>query len=134
MEEAEQREQECISFVNSGNPEAALSVALANPFYKFPEQEKLTKQQKKELDDLTKQIKTKNFETAMNVLMAIQEKSIKSSIDKLNQEEINLLMKFIYRGLEYHQHSSTLFKWHAATLEKGGIGCIVRAIADRNKI
>jgi len=44
------------------------------------------------------------------------------------------LMKYIYRGLEDGENSTALLKWHSAVAEKGGLGCIVRALAERRTI
>jgi len=68
------------------------------------------------------------------VLSQCKESEIKSLVDSLNQESLDLLMKYIYKCLETGQNTAHLFKWHKSVLEKGGHGTIVRALVERKSI
>lgn len=70
----------------------------------------------------------------VSVLAAIKEADMKKNVDNLNPDELDVLMKYIYKGLEDGENSTALLKWHAAVSEKGGLGCIVRALAERRTI
>lgn len=70
----------------------------------------------------------------VSVLAAIKEAEMKKNVDSLSPDELDVLMKYIYKGLEDGENSTALLKWHAATAERGGLGCIVRAIAERRTI
>lgn len=64
-----------------------------------------------------------------------KEADIKSAIEKLDREQLDLLTKYIYRALETGENASTpLFRWHKAIVEKEGTGPIVRALVDRKTL
>lgn len=70
------------------------------------------------------------------VLTALEEvkdtaAEMKSVIDGLKLPQLDGLMRAIYIGLETDKNSQALLKWHAAVLEKSGIGSIVRYMCDR---
>ena len=52
----------------------------------------------------------------------------------LNETEIDVLMKYTYRGLAKGENCGPLLKLHASLVEKAGIGCIVRVMAERNRV
>ena len=55
-------------------------------------------------------------------------------IAALSVEECDVLMKFIYRGLEAGVNSAMFLKWHAKALEKAGKGSIMRVLTDKKHI
>jgi len=75
-----------------------------------------------------------NSALVTSVLVAIKEADMKKNIDSLSSDDLDVLMKYIYRGLEDGENSTALLKWHSAVAEKGGLGCIVRALAERRTI
>jgi actin related protein 2/3 complex subunit 5 len=50
--------------------------------------------------------------------------------------QIDLLMKYIYRGFESPSDGSSghLLLWHEKVFEKGGLGSIVRVLTDKKKV
>ena len=70
----------------------------------------------------------------VSVLTAIKEADMKKNVDGLSPDELDVLMKYVYKGLEDGENSTALLRWHAAVAEKGGLGCIVRALAERRTI
>lgn len=59
------------------------------------------------------------------------------AIGSLNEDQIDILMKYVYAGLsiipEKGQETVTdaLLKWHAVLVNKGGLGCVTRVLGDR---
>jgi len=70
----------------------------------------------------------------VNVLIAVKEADIQKHVDSLSPSDLDILMKYIYRGLEDGENSASLLKWHEAATKKGGLGCIVRALAERKAL
>jgi actin related protein 2/3 complex subunit 5 len=79
-------------------------------------------------------IKNKNAETVLYVLQQIKEKDIDAHVSALDSDEMDVLMKYIYRGFKTCQNSAHYLKWHAVATAKGGQGTIVRAMSDRRVV
>eukprot|EP00961_Rhodomonas_salina_P084594 1136361-Rhodomonas_salina.2 len=43
-------------------------------------------------------------------------------------------LRYVYRGLETGEQSTQLFKWHASLTEKAGMGCIMRALSEKQRV
>ena len=56
-----------------------------------------------------------------------------ATIDGMNEDQQDVLMKFVYKGLATGEHPG-LFKLHAALFSTVGHGCIVRALAERRTV
>jgi len=68
----------------------------------------------------------------VEVLTSFKTSEISPAVKSLSVEEVDLLMKYIYKGMEASPNSGgQLLTWHEKTLEKGGKGCIIRAIISR---
>eukprot|EP01090_Pellita_catalonica_P006100 TRINITY_DN162_c0_g1_i2.p1 TRINITY_DN162_c0_g1~~TRINITY_DN162_c0_g1_i2.p1 ORF type:complete len:129 (+),score=28.96 TRINITY_DN162_c0_g1_i2:56-442(+) len=80
------------------------------------------------------QIKDDNTELVLSVLTSVKDADIEKAISSLNPTELDVLMKYIYKGLVPGDKSTSLLKWHAAVTKKGGLGCIVRALAERRTV
>lgn len=73
-----------------------------------------------------------NFEIVQAAMLAARtDTEIQKVIDGLSMDECDLLMKFIYRGLESGTVSAQFLKWHAAALTKAGPSSIMRVITDK---
>lgn len=58
-----------------------------------------------------------------------------SALQNLSVDEIDILAKYIYKGLESGNNSAALFKWFAALQTRaGGLGHLVRVLTDENKL
>merc|ERR1740121_1473098 len=66
----------------------------------------------------------------LKVMGAFKEADIKGVVVALGEEELSTLLKYLYRFWEMGQTSKQLFTWHAALVEQGGEGAIMRAIYD----
>ena len=70
----------------------------------------------------------------IKALCAVPEKDIAATIDALSESEHDILMKYIYRGLEGTESNAQLLRWHGALTEKAGLGCIMRALQTTNRL
>jgi len=112
------RQREVNNRLNMGNTSAALTAALQNPPLGCKDQ----------------QTRDDSAALVTSVLIAIKEAEMKKIIDSLASDDLDILMKYVYAGLADGENSTALLKWHAAVAERGGLGCIVRALAERRTI
>jgi hypothetical protein len=56
-----------------------------------------------------------------------------STVNGLSVDELDVCMRYIYKGLESGENSNVLLKWHESVFNKAGTGCIVRALTARNR-
>ena len=57
------------------------------------------------------------------------------ALTNLSVDEIDVLAKYIYKGLESGANSAALFKWFTALQARaGGLGHVVRVMTDENKL
>lgn len=65
----------------------------------------------------------------------IDDKQIDATVEKLTPEAADVLLKYVYRGLEEPtDNNASLFKWQAKILDKFGIGSVVRVLTDRKTV
>ena len=69
-----------------------------------------------------------------DVLNAVKEADVQNHVNALNDDQIDILMKYIYKGLATCENSNTYLRWHEAAKAKGGLGCIIRALAEKRNI
>eukprot|EP00742_Colponemidia_sp_Colp-10_P001437 GILJ01001546.1.p1 GENE.GILJ01001546.1~~GILJ01001546.1.p1 ORF type:complete len:161 (+),score=24.59 GILJ01001546.1:51-485(+) len=119
----QQRLNQVESLLKSGNVAGALNVALSDPPYSTKVQE----------------IKDQNAQLVLKAITSIRETDIEGIISNLTQDQCDVLMKYLYRGWgmassKNSQFCSQLLRWHAQLTEKAGLGCIVRAMAERRVV
>ena len=56
---------------------------------------------------------------------------IARTVEQLDETELDVLMKYIYRAMAMTVESSKMLKWHKEVEKVGGQGTIIRALADR---
>lgn len=69
--------------------------------------------------------------------MSVKTADIEGIVKSLTDDEVNLLMKFIYKGMEIQADNATcqyLLSWHAQVLARGGYGAIIRVFCDRQRL
>eukprot|EP00118_Oscarella_pearsei_P003796 m.15788 g.15788 ORF g.15788 m.15788 type:complete len:154 (+) comp26558_c0_seq1:109-570(+) len=105
---------------NTKNNNEALKSALHNPFTASKDQK----------------LKDQAFQIVMRVLMIYKSSEMEKAVASLDREQIDILMKYIYRGFEEpsEKSSSVLLQWHEKVLAKGGIGSVVRVMTDRKTV
>lgn len=77
------------------------------------------------------------LDTVMRVLMSIKSASaVEGAVKKLDNDQKDILMKYIYRGFEIPADGSSahLLLWHEKVFEEAGVGSIVRVLTDRKKV
>jgi len=79
-------------------------------------------------------LKDRNADVMMKLLTSVKEPGVKAIVDGLNEDQVDILMKYLYRLLATGENSNILLKWHECAFEKGGLGCIVRAICERRSV
>ena len=80
------------------------------------------------------ELKSKNAVIVLKVIAAVEDRQIDEVLGALSPDACDVLMKYIYKGLESPEQSSQLLKWHAKLLDKAGLGSIVRVMADRKTV
>ncbi|CAH8435392.1 unnamed protein product [Schistosoma mattheei] len=62
--------------------------------------------------------------------------NIDEFLSSMDQDKIDLLMKYIYRGFEQPQEisCSTLLTWHEKVYTYGKAGSIMRVLTDRKRV
>eukprot|EP01108_Squamamoeba_japonica_P002804 TRINITY_DN2390_c0_g1_i1.p1 TRINITY_DN2390_c0_g1~~TRINITY_DN2390_c0_g1_i1.p1 ORF type:complete len:129 (-),score=38.29 TRINITY_DN2390_c0_g1_i1:132-518(-) len=114
----QQKEQEINSYINQSNAKAAVTAACTDP---------------PTLWTKNHQLKDQFATSVIHAIAQLKEKDYAATIDGMNDDQRDLLMKFIYKGLATGEHAS-LFKLHAALFAKAGHGCIVRALSERKSV
>ncbi|CAF0707718.1 unnamed protein product [Brachionus calyciflorus] len=113
-------ESEITSLINSKRNVDALNLVLRNP----------------PLNTKNQQVKDAVFNLVMRVLRSFPNSSeIDQAVKSLNEESIDVLMKYIYKGFEREpRDSAQLLTWHEKVYAIGGNGCIVRVLSDRKRV
>ncbi|KAH7636345.1 actin-related protein 2/3 complex, subunit 5 [Dermatophagoides farinae] len=77
-----------------------------------------------------------NLQLALKVLLSVKISEIEAICNELNFDEIDILMKYIYRGFELPSDNSSahLLVWHDKAFQKGGVGSIIRVLTDRRRV
>ena len=86
-------------------------------------------------DDVCLCLKQKqSVKVVVKAIGAVPEKDAGSVIDSLTDDEKDILMKYLYRGLEEAESCNQLLKWHGILAEKAGNGCIMRALSETTRL
>ncbi|XP_003387054.1 PREDICTED: actin-related protein 2/3 complex subunit 5-like [Amphimedon queenslandica] len=114
------REAEVKKFISGGKNFEALKAALADP----PLQ---TKDEK---------AKKRNFDIVLDVLTRFKQSDVEEAVNKLNSDQVDVLMKYIYRGFAEPTENSCgiLLVWHQFAVASGGVGSIVRVLTSRQTV
>lgn len=79
------------------------------------------------------QMKDQALQVILRVLLSIKPSQIDEAIKLLDAEQLDTLMKYIYRGFENPSDggsSGHLLQWHEKVFAKSGVGSIVRVLTD----
>ncbi|XP_064616332.1 actin-related protein 2/3 complex subunit 5-like [Liolophura sinensis] len=81
-------------------------------------------------------IKDRAAQLALRVLTSFKSSDIEPAVKSLDEKQTDMLMKYIYRGFEVPSEGSSavLLTWHEKTYRIGGLGSIVRVLADRKRV
>ena len=113
-------EQQVNQFLLGGNNLDALKAALQNAPYRSKG---------------NAAVKATNL--VVRVLSSVKSNEIPKTLDSLDIEESDTLMKYIYKGFSVGldgQQCASLLAWHEKVVSKRGMGCIIRVLADRKRL
>jgi len=81
-------------------------------------------------------VKDKSFNLVMRVLTSFSSKDIEQGVKSLGKTEVDILMKYIYRGFSEptENRSAILLSWHEKVLAVGGLGTVIRVLTDRKTV
>eukprot|EP01122_Echinamoeba_exundans_P010413 TRINITY_DN3898_c0_g1_i1.p2 TRINITY_DN3898_c0_g1~~TRINITY_DN3898_c0_g1_i1.p2 ORF type:complete len:134 (-),score=45.31 TRINITY_DN3898_c0_g1_i1:1513-1863(-) len=104
--------------LNGGRAQQALAIALQNPPY-----------------GQDPSYAAQDIAAVVQVLGQFKDAQMGDALKDLGDDQIDVLINYLYRGMESGQNSSQLFKWFAAVQAKGDIamGSIVRVLTDKNR-
>ena len=68
--------------------------------------------------------------------MSVKQNQVESIVKKLDNDQKDLLMKYIYRGFETPTDNSSahLLVWHEKVYDDADVGSIVRVLTDRKRV
>ena len=79
--------------------------------------------------------KVSHAEKVIGAIEKLTDKQTTDIVDGLDAEQGDVLLKYVYRGLETaSDNNAALFKLQAKIVEKFGVGAIVRVLADRKTV
>lgn len=72
----------------------------------------------------------------LKVLLSIKTSQIEDIISRLDVEQVDTLMKYIYKGFEIPSEGSSahLLVWHEKAFSVGGLGSIIRVLTDHKRV
>ncbi|KAJ8409494.1 hypothetical protein AAFF_G00228950 [Aldrovandia affinis] len=72
----------------------------------------------------------------LKVLSSFKSSDIEKAVQSLDKNDVDLLMKYIYKGFERpsDNNSAFLLQWHEKALSAGGVGSIVRVLTARKTV
>jgi len=113
-------EKEVIQLLNQGKAIDALKNCLRNA----------------PVTSKSQQVKDSAMAVTLRVLMTIKSSQIDEVVQSLDPDQVDVLMKYIYRGFELPTEGSSahLLSWHEKTFAVGGVGSIVRVLTDKKRV
>jgi len=81
-------------------------------------------------------VKDRALQAVLKVLLSFKAAEIEAAVKSLDQNKLDVLMKYIYRGFEIPSEGSSaqLLIWHEKVLAVAGLGSIVRTLTDRKRV
>jgi actin related protein 2/3 complex subunit 5 len=67
----------------------------------------------------------------VRALVLVKEADMAKTLESLGDAEVDAALKYVYWGLSSGQNATSLLKWHAALIEKNGVGSIMRVLTER---
>ena len=114
------REAKVKKLVQMGNNSAALVTALDSPPLSCKDQS----------------VKKRSADVVLDVLTRFKSSEVEKAVAKLDTDQIDTLMKYIYRGFAEPTEKSCgiLLVWHQHVVTAHGLGTIVRVLTSRKTV
>jgi actin related protein 2/3 complex subunit 5 len=114
------REAEVKKFISAGKNFDGLKAALADP----------------PINTKDENAKNRNFQIVLDVLTRFRQSEVEEAVNKLSSDEVDSLMKYIYRGFAEPSENSCgiLLVWHQHAVTAGGVGSIIRVMTSRKTV
>eukprot|EP00736_Rhodelphis_marinus_P010122 Rmarinus@m.1924 len=116
MSTLKEKETEVNRLVGGGSGKQALQLALKEPPFKNGAE-----------------CKELNYKLVMKAIGAVKESDFKDIVSEMDSDQKDVLMKYVYRGMEHAENCAALLKLHAI-LSEDGVGVIVRALVERQTV
>lgn len=113
-------EKEITSMLNSGKQKEALKMAINSA----------------PLGSKSQFLREAHFSLTLKIMLSIRISEIEAIVNELNFDEIDILIKYIYKGFEVPSDGSSahLLVWHDKAFNKGGVGSIIRVLTDKKRV
>lgn len=113
-------ESEVNALLTQGKPQEALKIVLNNSPIGCKDQS----------------VKDRAAQLVVRVLTSFKTGDIDPAIKSLDSKNLDILMKYIYKGFENPSEGSSaaLLTWHEKAFASGGLGSIVRVLTDRKRV
>lgn len=79
-------------------------------------------------------LKELSLKIILEVLVAFKSSEIPNGLSVLDSTQIELLLKYVYKGFEVSSNSSSLLLWHEKLLLESGVGGILKVITDMKTV
>eukprot|EP00045_Choanoeca_perplexa_P022539 m.9874 g.9874 ORF g.9874 m.9874 type:complete len:152 (-) comp9515_c0_seq1:64-519(-) len=81
-------------------------------------------------------VKQQNADIVADVIKATKVPDIAGVVKDLSTDEIDILMKYVYRlmATPHESYSASLLTWHKQMVTQAGMGCIMRVLSDRKSV
>lgn len=81
-------------------------------------------------------VKSRAVLLVLRVLTSFKGADMDKAIETLDRAQLDLLMKYVYKGFEFPQENSSacLLLWHEKIYNYSGLGCVVRVLTDRKRL
>ncbi|CAJ0562839.1 unnamed protein product, partial [Mesorhabditis spiculigera] len=83
------------------------------------------------------QVKDRSTLLVVKVLQTFKNSEIEPAIKALSADEGDILMKYIYKGMELNQDTAvatSLLLWHSLVINHFGLGTIMRVFSERQRL
>jgi actin related protein 2/3 complex subunit 5 len=88
------------------------------------------------LNSKNQAVKNRALQSVLKVLLSFKAAEIDAAVASLDQNKLDVLMKYVYRGFELPSEGSSaqLLIWHDKVFAVAGLGSIVRTLTDKKRV
>lgn len=88
------------------------------------------------IESRNQKVKDTALTLVLRVLLSVRAAQIEETVKVLSQSQLEILLKYVYRGFEVSSENSSgnLLAWHEKVKQITGVGGIVRVLSDRRRV